>query len=91
MGVLTHIQRRILCRSIGTAEQHVQRAKRNECSRGLYLSFGPLHIELRPSSWKHCKPGRVPKHFSFGAGTRCQRSPMLSSQCSVAGQLRMAE
>jgi len=35
MRVLTYIQRRIQRRSIGTPEQHAQRAKRNECSRGL--------------------------------------------------------
>src|SRR5208283_103545 len=44
MRVLTYIQRRIQRRSIGTPEQHVQRAKRNERSGGLYLRFGPLHI-----------------------------------------------
>ena len=44
MRVLTYIQRRIQRKSMGTPEQHVNRAKRNKCSRGLYLSFGPLHL-----------------------------------------------
>jgi hypothetical protein len=28
---------------MGTPEQHANRGKRNECSRGFYLTFGPLH------------------------------------------------
>ena len=61
MCVLTYIQRRIQRKSMRTPEQHVERAKRNECSHGRYLSFRPLHMRFGPLPGSILSPG-APKH-----------------------------
>ena len=70
MRVLTYIQRRIQRKSMGTPEQHENRAKRNECSRGLYLCFGPLHLGNILIPGRAEERGKIAGHQ--GAG--CHRS-----------------
>jgi hypothetical protein len=42
MRVLTYIHGRIQRKNMRTPEQQANRAKRNNCSRGIHLSFGHL-------------------------------------------------
>jgi hypothetical protein len=87
MCVLTYIHGRILRKNMGTEERQAKSAKRNKCSRGIYLSFGQPHGHPHLGSILTL----VPKTQLVSTRKSFQTAATISCYFSVAGLLTIAE
>jgi hypothetical protein len=88
MRVLIYIHGRIQRKNMRTAEQQANRAKRNNCPHGLYLSFGQPHWAILISE---SILTLVPETLLVSIRNSFQTAATMGCYFSVAGQLTIAE